>query len=115
MEQLNKVILRGIVGSVKVSDISGKKLVKFYLATNYAYKTPEGCAVIETTWHSIVAWEKPEFPPLDTLKRGDAIYIEGRLRQQRYTDSNGSEHTVSEVIASKLELLDKTEPLVMEM
>lgn len=115
MEQLNNVTLRGIVGSVKVNDISEKKLVKFYLATNYAYKTPDGYAVIETTWHNIVAWEKPEFPPLDTLKRGDALYIEGRLRQQRYTDSSGHEHSVCEVIASKLERLDESEPLKMEM
>lgn len=112
MEQLNRIQLRGIVGSVRVSDISGKKVARITLATNYAYKTQDGCVVIETTWHSFVALEKPEFPPLDTLKRGDAIYIEGRLRQQRYTDNTGSEHTITEVIASKLERVN--EPLTME-
>lgn len=112
MEQLNRITLRGIVGSVRVSDISGKKVARISVATNYAYKTQDGCAVIETTWNSIVAWEKPEFPQLDTIQRGDALYIEGRLRQQRYTDNTGSEHTITEVIASKLELV--TEPLTME-
>lgn len=111
MEQLNRITLRGIVGSVRVSDISGKKVARISVATNYAYKQNE-CAVIETTWHSVVAWDKPEFPALDSIKRGHALSIEGRLRQQRYTDSNGSEHTVTEVIASKLELV--TEPLTME-
>lgn len=112
MEQLNKVILCGVVGNIRVSDVSGKKLARISLATNYAYRTQDGCAVIETTWHNIVAWEKPEIPALDSIQRGDAIYIEGRLRHQRYTDSNGSEHTVTEIIASKLELV--TEPLTME-
>lgn len=112
MEQLNRITLRGIVGNIRVSDISGKKVARISLATNYAYKTQDGCAVIETSWHSVVAWDKPEFPPLDSIQRGDAIYIEGRLRQQRYTDSAGSEHTVTEVIASKLELV--TEPLTLE-
>lgn len=111
MEQLNRITLRGIVGSVRVSDISGKKVARISVATNYAYRTNDS-AVIETTWHSVVAWDKPEFPALDTISKGDALYIEGRLRPQRYTDSNGSEHTVTEIIASKLELV--TEPLTME-
>lgn len=112
MEQLNRITLRGIVGSVRVSDISGKKVARISVATNYAYKTPDGCAVIETTWHNIVAWDKPEFPPLDTISKGDSLSIEGRLRQQRYTDNTGNEHTFTEVIVSKLELV--TEPLTME-
>lgn len=113
MEQLNRITLRGIVGSVKVSDISGKKLARISLATNLAYKTQYGCAVIETTWHNIVVWEGPDQPPLDSIQKGDPLYIEGRLKQQRYTDTNGHEHNVSEVIASKIELV--TEPLTMDV
>lgn len=112
MEQLNKVILCGVVGNIRVSDVSGKKLARITLATNYAYKDRNGAAIIDTTWHNIVAWDKPEFPPLDTISKGDSLYIEGRHRQQRYTDNTGSEHTVTEIIASKLELV--TEPLTME-
>lgn len=52
MEQLNKVELIGIVGSVYVKDFGNMRRVFFSVATNYCFKDREGCPVIETTCYS---------------------------------------------------------------
>lgn len=49
MEQLNKVELRGNVGSYKLQTVGEKQVIRFTLATNYAYKDKTGAAQIETT------------------------------------------------------------------
>ena len=51
MEQLNRVELRGTVGSVYIKDFGTTRCVNFSVATNYCFKDREGCPVIETTWH----------------------------------------------------------------
>ena len=52
MEQLNKIELRGIIGSVYVKDFVNTKAANFSVATNHCYKDREGNAVIETTCYS---------------------------------------------------------------
>lgn len=107
-QQLNRIQLRGIVGSIKVSDISGTKVARITLATNYAYRSQDGCAVIETTWHNITAWEKPTFPALESICKGDNLYIEGRIKNQRYTRADGTEVYSTEVIATSLSIITGT-------
>mgnify|MGYP003369508556 CR=1 FL=1 len=52
MEQLNKVEIRGIIGSVYVKDFGNTKVANFSVATQYGYKSKDGSAVIETTCYS---------------------------------------------------------------
>ena len=52
LECINRVELRGIVGTSKVTCIGDKKAVRFSLATNYAYRDREGYPVIETTCYA---------------------------------------------------------------
>lgn len=112
MEQLNKVQLRGYIGSIKVQTVGCSKVARFSVATNYAYKDAQGYCVIETTWSNIVAWEGQNITCLDSLKKGDAVDVIGRLKQQRYTGTDGIEHYVTEIIAQTLTPI--TEPLKME-
>lgn len=112
MEQLNRIQLRGIVGSIRVSDISGKRVARITLATNHAYRSQDGCAVIETTWHNVVAWEGQNITCLDSLKKGDAVDVIGRLKNQRYTGTDGIEHYITEITAQTVTPI--TEQLKME-
>ena len=52
MEQLNRVELRGTVGSVYIKVFGTTRCVNFSVATNYCFKDREGCPVIETTCYS---------------------------------------------------------------
>ena len=113
LQQLNRVQLRGYIGSIKVQTVGSSKVARFSVATNYAFRDAQGYCVIETTWSNVVAWEGQSITCLESLKKGDAVDVIGRLKQQRYTDCNGNEHSAYEIEASKLELLN--ERLTMEM
>ena len=99
MEQLNRIELKGTVGSVYVKDFKETKVTNFSLATNYVYTSKDGTPVIETTWHRVVAWDCPE------IAKGSKVHVIGRLRAQRYTDANGNPQTFYEVIASEITVL----------
>ena len=98
MEQMNKIELKGFVGNVRVQSVGNSKNVRFSVATNYAYKDRSGCPVIETTWHSVSAWDKGT-----ELRKGDYVHVVGRLRNQRYTDCEGREQVIVEVVAREVE------------
>ena len=60
MEQLNRIELRGTVGSIRLQTFSDNMVARLTLATNFAYKDKEGAATIDTSWHSILARERHE-------------------------------------------------------
>lgn len=107
-ESLNRAELRGRIGAVRVTELSETSVARLSVATNYAYKGSDGCAVIETTWHTVVVWESKAVSKetLKSIAKGDAVHVIGRIRNQRYTDSEGNERTMSEIIASEFEILN---------
>ncbi len=107
---INKIELQGCIGSVNVNTISGKNVARISVATNYIYKDKEGTAVIETTWHSISAWENGRgIKNLETLKKGDCVHVRGRVRTVKYTDSENVERTSYEVAATSIHLVKNEE------
>ena len=107
MEQLNKVELRGILGTIRLQNVGGSSFANMTVATNYCYKNKEGCVVVETTWHAVIAWEGRGCHDLDQLQKGDKVCVTGRLRRRKYTDAAGIEHSQMEVIASSLERIEE--------
>lgn len=114
MEQLNKVILRGIIGSVRLINIGGRRSARLSVATNLAYRGQDGSCVIETTWHSVTAWEGENIRDLDNLEKGVTVEILGRLKNQRYVGSDGEERYIVEVLANTVKVFSENEPLKME-
>lgn len=114
MEQVNRVQLRGYIGSIKLQTVGGSKVARFSVATNYAYKDAQGHCVIETTWSNVVAWEGPDIQDLSQLQKGDRIEITGRLRNQRYTTSEGEDRYTSEILAQTLRALGDAESFTFE-
>lgn len=115
MEQLNRIELRGNVGSVKLQNAGQRNGARFTLATNLAYHDKEGIPVIETSWHNVVAWEGRNIQDLDKIHKGDKIYVLGRLRYQKYTAPDGVEKFQTDVVASRITFIDDKEPLNAEM
>ena len=105
MEQLNKVELRGIVGNAKVQNIGDTSMIRFSVATDHAFKGGDGNFVVETTWHQVVAFKNDQMPDLSTIVRGAGVEVKGRLRNNRFVDSNGNERTVTEILASQINLV----------
>ena len=109
MEHINRIELQGRVGSVRTNEYNGSRVANFSLATDMLYKTRDGSAVSETTWHNVVAWEGKEMQDVHSICKGMPLYVTGRLRTTRYTGADGSEKTYYEVMASKIRIL-KEEP-----
>lgn len=101
LECINRVELRGIVGTSRVTEVGDRNLINFSLATNYAYKDKDGYPVIESTWHACKAWAERE-DDLTMYRKGTPLHVEGRIRNIRYTDIGGCERITWEVIASKV-------------
>lgn len=115
MEQLNRIELRGNVGSVRIQKVSGVNVANITVATNLAYRGKDGTLIIETTWHNVTAWEDNEIHNLDRIEKGGKIHIVGRLRCQRYTGTDGVERYMYEVVAKSVDIIDGQETLQYQM
>lgn len=67
------------------------------MATNHCFKDKEGCPVIETTWHRVIAWESQETADAFKLEKGSQVHVIGRLRIQKYTGADGVERQAVEL------------------
>lgn len=115
MEQLNKIELLGIVGSVRLQNVADKRMAKFTMVTNRAYKNKEGAPVIETQWHNVTAFEGKNVQDLDRIEKGRAVHVWGRLQVQHYTGLDGNDRTAVDVICNRLDLIRQGEEIQYEM
>ena len=105
---LNKVLLIGRLGQEPEMRYtpSGKPLTKFRMASERNWTTADGEKKSETEWFNVVAWGKLAEICNQYLKKGQQIYIEGRLHTRRWQDDEGSNHSSVEVIAQEMIMLD---------
>ena len=97
---INKVILIGHTGDdVKMHYFEGGGSIgRFPLATNEEYTNrTTGERVSNTEWHNIVVRNKAAEICEKYLKKGDKVYIEGRLKTRKWTDDQGRERYSTEI------------------
>lgn len=114
MEHINRIELQGRVGNIRTNIVGDTKVANFSLATDYLYKTRDGSAISETTWHNIVAWSNRNMPELDKISVGTPLHLTGRLRANRYTSADGTERQFYEVLAYKIRRLDEESPDIQQ-
>ena len=111
IQQLNRVELKGRVGSAKINTAGNRRVANFTVATNYSYKAASGDWVDETTWHTVCAWEGNGVTNLDNLTKGTCVYVCGRIRNRKYTKQDGTEVEVVEILATEVDILsDEKKP-----
>lgn len=76
---------------------SGKKLVKFSLATNDYYTKKDGEKVTTTDWHNIVAWGKTAEIIEKYVTKGREVIVRGKLSNRSYETSEGEKRYITEV------------------
>lgn len=107
MAGLNKVILIGRIGkdpeTFQFED--GTKKINFSLATTESYRdrTTDDWKDI-TEWHNIVGYR---YLAEKNVAKGDLIYVEGKIKSRKYTDRDGNERYVTEIIAEKINMLSR--------
>ncbi len=97
---INKVILIGHTGDdVKMNYFEGGNCVgRFPLATNEEYvNRTTGERVSNTEWHNIVVRNKAAEICEKYLKKGDKLYVEGRLKTRKWTDDKGLDRYSTEI------------------
>ena len=104
---LNKIMLIGNLGKDPELQLTaeGTPFTRFSLAVNRSYTSSSGEKVEETEWFNVVAWNKLAETCNSYLRKGNKVYIEGRLTQRKYTDKNGVERTAVDVVANEMEIL----------
>ena len=110
MEHINRIELQGRVGNIRTNIVADTRVANFSLATDYLYKTRDGAAISETTWHNVVAWSGKNMPDLDKIEKGTPLHLTGRLRTNRYTSADGTEKLFYEVLAYRIRRLEDIEP-----
>lgn len=106
---LNKVQLIGNVGKdpeVRYLD-SGVAVASFPLATTErGYTLANGTHVPDRTeWHNIVLWRGLAETAEKYVRKGDKLYIEGKIRSRSYDDQNGVKRYVVEIFGDNMEML----------
>lgn len=108
MASVNKVILIGNCGrDAEVRHLpSGQPVANVSLATTTRRKDRNtGEMVEDTQWHRITFYERLAEVARDYVKKGRSIYVEGRLKYNKYTDNQGVERNTVDIIATDLTLL----------
>lgn len=97
---LNKVMLIGHTGDeVKMNYFEGGGCIgRFPLATNETYTNrTTGERVSNTEWHNVVVRNKGAEICEKYLKKGDKVYIEGRIKTRKWQDDQGNDRYSTEV------------------
>lgn len=99
---INKVILIGNCGKVpEVRSLQGgAKVATVTLATTEKYKDRE-----ETEWHTITFWNNLAEVVEKYVDKGSQLYVEGKIKTEKFKGSDGTDKYVTRIVASTLHLL----------
>ena len=97
---VNKVQLLGRVGNdITLTQFeNGGCIANISLATDESYKDKDGNKVEKTEWHKVVARNKTAEILSQYLKKGNEVFISGKLATRKWTDTEGKDNWVTEVI-----------------
>lgn len=107
MAGVNKVILVGNLGKdPEVRHLEGGTAVaNFPLATTETYKDKSGQRQSQTEWHNIVLWRGLAEVAEKYLKKGNQVYLEGKLRSRSWEDKEGNTRYITEIVADNMTML----------
>ena len=104
---VNKVILVGRLGrdpEVKYMP-NGDAVANFGVATSEQWKDKAGAKQEKTEWHNITMYRRLAEIAGDYLRKGQEVYIEGKIQSRKYTGKDGVERTAYEIIASEMKMI----------
>ena len=93
---LNKILLIGNAGRTPdIRAVGDTKVASFTLATTERYKGKDGNVREETEWHNIAVWGKLADVVETYVDKGTQLYVEGRIKTEKYTDARALRSTLS--------------------
>ena len=104
---INKVILVGNLGNdpdMKYT-AGGMAICTLSVATSSTRKDKEGQQVEKTEWHRVKLFGKLGEIAGEYLKKGRQVYIEGSIRYDKFTGSDGVEKYFTDIVADEMQML----------
>ena len=97
---LNKVFLIGnLVRDPELKAIpSGTKVASFSLATNRSWKDQSGQKKEAVEYHNIVAFAKQAEVIAQYCKKGNSLYVEGRIQTRSWDAQDGTKKYRTEIV-----------------
>ena len=106
---LNKVQLIGHLGADPQSRFttSGSAVTNFNLATNESWRSTEGETKEKTEWHRVVLFGKMAETAAEFMKKGQLVYIEGRLQTRSWEDKDKVKRYTTEILCDNFTMLGR--------
>ena len=105
---VNKVILVGTLGKDPETRYmpSGSAVTNMRIATNEQWKDKQtGEQQERTEWHSIAMFGRLAEIAAEYLRKGQQVYIEGKLRTRKWQDKEGKDRWTTEIVADEMNML----------
>ena len=106
---INKVVLVGHLGGDPETRFtpSGAAVANFNLATNESWKDANGELQDKTEWHRCVMFGKSAELAGELLKKGQLVYMEGKLQTRNWEDKDGIKRYTTEVVCDMFTMLGR--------
>ena len=108
MASVNKVIIMGNCGrDPEIRYLpSGQAVANVSVATTTRRKDKTSGESIETTeWHRVTFFDRLAEIAGEYLKKGNPVYVEGRLKYGKFTNKEGHEQNTCDIVATEMQLL----------
>ena len=109
MAGVNLVIILGNLGNdpeVRYMP-NGEPVANISIATSETWNDKNtGEKREKTEWHRVVAYRRTAEIIGQYTRKGSKLYVEGKLQTRKWTDNNGVDKYITEIIADSVQLLD---------
>ena len=107
MKGFNSVTIAGnVAAEPQFSTLqNGMNVATINVGTNESYKDSNGNVHESCEWHRVVFWNKLADIVNQYVHKGSPVLVNGKLKTRKYTDQNGIEKYVTEIIAADLVML----------
>jgi single-strand DNA-binding protein len=108
MASVNKVILMGNCGrDPEIRYLpSGQAVANVSIATTTRRKDKTSGENTEITeWHRVTFFDRLAEIAGEYLKKGNPVYIEGRIKYGKFTNKDGLEQNTCDIVATEMQLL----------
>lgn len=106
---LNKAMIIGNLGRDPEMRYTpgGQAVTQFTVAVNRNYKGQNGEWQEETEWFRVVVWGQQAERAAEYLRKGNKVYIEGRLQTRQWEDKDGQKRYTTELVANQVTNLER--------
>lgn len=116
---INFFVVDGYVGAdpqINIAPEQKASRARFRIATTRKFQKESGEMVEYTEWFSVVCWGEAYVEKViqPHVKKGSFVQVMGRVQNTRWTDHDGIERFGVEVVATRIDLLDKADTVSSE-